>query len=161
MGLPHVDVFTFADSGVGFIARCGHRAWWAVWGGQLTIDNGVTLAGELGISSVIIGLFVVAVGTSLPELVTSIIAAFRGESDLALGNVVGSNIFNALFVLPLSALFRPIVVPASGVIDLGVSLLFAVALIPIFFIGKAKLGRTTGVALLFFYGAYAVFRSMN
>ncbi len=98
MGLPHVDVFTFADSGVGFIARCGHRAWWAVWGGQLTIDNGVTLAGELGISSVIIGLFVVAVGTSLPELVTSIIAAFRGESDLALGNVVGSNIFNALFV---------------------------------------------------------------
>jgi len=129
------------------------------WGGQLTIENGVTLALELGISSVIIGLFVVAVGTSLPELVTSIVAALRGESDLALGNVVGSNIFNSLFVLPLSAIVRPVDIPAGGLIDLGASLLLAAVLIPIFWIGRAKLERATGAAMLLFYLAYAVFRS--
>lgn len=131
------------------------------WGGQLTVENGVSLALTLGISSVIIGLFVVAVGTSLPELVTSIVAAFRGESDLALGNVVGSNIFNTLFVLPISALVRPVEIPAGGLIDLGASFLLAAVIVPVFLVGRAKLGRATGAAMLFFYFAYAIFRTVG
>lgn len=129
------------------------------WGGQLTVENGASLATSLGVSSVIIGLFVVAVGTSLPELVTSVIAAFRGESDLALGNVVGSNIFNTLFVLPISALVRPVAVPAGGVTDLVVSFMLAAVIVPVFLMGRAMLGRIAGAAMLFFYIAYAVFRT--
>lgn len=130
------------------------------WGGQLTVENGVALASILGISSVIIGLFVVAVGTSLPELVTSIVAAVRGESDLALGNVVGSNIFNTLFVLPVSALVRPVAIPAGGLMDLGASFILAAVIVPVFWIGKARLGRATGAAMLFFYFGYVVFRAV-
>ena len=130
------------------------------WGGQLTVENGVSLAAALGVSSVIIGLFVVAIGTSLPELVTSIVAAMRGESDLALGNVVGSNIFNTLFVLPISALIRPVAIPAGGLIDLGVSFLLAAVIVPVFLLGQAKLNRATGTAILLFYIGYVGFRAV-
>lgn len=129
-------------------------------GGRLTIDSGVALAELLNIQSAIIGLFVVALGTSLPELVTSTIAALRGESDLALGNVVGSNLFNNLMVLPASTLFRPVNIPAGGVLDLSASLVLAAALIPIFWIGRARLGRRTGSALVVSYLAYAAWRLM-
>lgn len=131
------------------------------WGGQLTVEYGVSLASSLGISSVIIGLFVVAVGTSLPELVTSVVAAFRGESDLALGNVVGSNIFNTLFVLPISALVRPVAIPAGGVIDLVASFMLAAVIVPVFLMGRAILGRAMGIAMLLFYFGYVVFRTVN
>ena len=127
-------------------------------GGKLTIDNGVKLGELLGIQSAIIGLFVVAFGTSLPELVTSIIAALRGESDLALGNVVGSNLFNILMVLPASAVVRSVQVPAGGIADLMASLLLAAALIPIFWIGRARLGRPVGILLVVAYLAYAAVR---
>jgi cation:H+ antiporter len=129
------------------------------WGGQLTVESGASLASSLGISGVIVGLFVVAVGTSLPELVTSVVAAFRGESDLALGNVVGSNIFNTLFVLPISALVRPVEIPAGGVLDLVVSFMLAAVIVPVFLMGRAILGRATGAAMLLFYISYAAFRS--
>ncbi len=129
-------------------------------GGRLTIDSGVALAELLNIQSAVIGLFVVALGTSLPELVTSVIAALRGESDLALGNVVGSNLFNNLMVLPASTLVRPVDVPAGGVLDLSASLFLAAALIPIFWIGRARLGRRTGSALVVSYLAYAAWRLM-
>lgn len=129
-----------------------------VWGGQLTITNGVALAGLLGVSSTIIGLFVVALGTSLPELVTSIIAAVRGESDLAVGNVVGSNLFNALMVLPVSTLVRPIGIPAGGMIDLVASLIFAAALIPLFWMGRARMGRRMGLFFCAMYVVYATAR---
>jgi cation:H+ antiporter len=100
-------------------------------GGKLTVDGSVALAEMLGISNAIIGLFVVAIGTSLPELVTSIIAAIRGQSDLAVGNVVGSNIFNGLFVLPVSGIISAVAVPDGGVIDVLVSMAFAVLLVTI------------------------------
>lgn len=127
-------------------------------GGELTVRNGVTLAAGLGISSTIVGLFLVAVGTSMPELVTSIVAARRGESDLALGNVVGSNIFNSLVVLPASGLIRQIPVPVGGVGDLALSWALAAFLIPIFFLRKAQLSRRTGIFLLLLYFGYAYFR---
>ncbi len=127
-------------------------------GGRLTISSGVEIAVLLNIQSELVGLFVVAIGTSLPELVTSVIAAKRGESDLALGNVVGSNLFNTLMVLPASAIVRPIVIPSGGLLDLGMSLFLAAALIPIFWLGRARLGRRGGTTLILCYLGYAVWR---
>lgn len=127
-------------------------------GGEMTVRNGVAIAGSLGVSATIVGLFLVAVGTSMPELVTSIVAATRGESDLALGNVVGSNIFNSLIVLPASSLISQIHVPHGGIGDLLLSLFLTAILIPIFLFADARLGRATGLALLLIYFGYAFLR---
>ena len=127
-------------------------------GGEITIRNGSALAMQFGTSPTIIGLFVIAIGTSMPELVTSIVAAMRGESDLAMGNVIGSNIFNSLLVLPTSGLISQIPVPRGGIGDLAVSWLLAAVLVPVFFIGKARLGRFTGAMLLVAYCSYALVR---
>lgn len=131
------------------------------FGGELTVRNSVALASQLGMSPAIIGLFIVALGTSMPELVTSIIAAVRGEPDLALGNVIGSNIFNSLLVLPIGGVIAQIPVPSGGVGDLVVSWLLAAALIPLFLLGRAFLGRGTGVMLVCVYIAYACYRILN
>lgn len=147
-------------------APTGHLSWLLVAaglallfaGGEFTVRNGSSLASQFGVSPAIIGLFVVAVGTSMPELVTSVIAVIRGESDLALGNVIGSNIFNSLLVLPTSGLISQIPIPEGGIADLVVSLLFAVVLIPIFFVRNATLGRLSGVLLLAAYLSYAGWR---
>jgi cation:H+ antiporter len=128
------------------------------FGGELTVRYGVAFAGQLGIPTTVVGLFVVAVGTSMPELVTSIIAAVRRESDLALGNVIGSNTFNSLMVLPASGVIAQIPVPRGGVSDLVVSWLLAAALIPLFFFGKAYLGRISGLLFLLVYFGYATYR---
>lgn len=127
-------------------------------GGEMTVRSSVTFAAVLGISTTLVGLFIVAIGTSLPELITSVIAARRKESDLALGNILGSNVFNSLIVLPASALAGTVAIPKGGVQDLIVSWLFAAALIPIFLIGRARLGRTSGIMLLAAYAVYAVMR---
>jgi len=132
-----------------------------VTGGDLTVQYGSALAQKIGISETIIGLFVVAVGTSLPELATSIIAAVRGESDLALGNVVGSNIFNSLVVLPVSAMFRNIPIPQGGIGDLVLSWILVALLIPVFFFRKATMGRRTGFLLLAVYFGYAIARTLG
>lgn len=129
-------------------------------GGRLTISNGVELSQLLNVQSAIVGLFVVAIGTSLPELATSVVAAVRREPDLALGNIVGSNLFNGLAVLPISAMVRPITVPSGGTIDLFVSFLFAAVLIPVFWIGRARLGRRVGWVFLFCYAVYATTRAI-
>lgn len=130
-------------------------------GGQLTIVQGVALAEVVGISKAAVGIAVVAVGTSLPELVTSIIAAVRREPDLSVGNVVGSNLFNSLLVLPVGAVITPVVVPAGGGLDLLISLLFAMALIPIFLIGHSLLGRSAGAALLCSYLLFIGYRLLG
>lgn len=127
-------------------------------GGELTVRYGVAFATQLGISTTVVGLFVVAIGTSMPEFVTSIIAAIRRESDLALGNVIGSNIFNSLLVLPASGVIAQISIPSGGVSDLVFSWVLAAALIPIFFFGKAYLGRISGSGFLIAYFGYAVAR---
>ncbi len=127
-------------------------------GGNLTISNGAELASLLGVSKTVIGVAIIAVGTSLPELVTSVIAALRREPDLSVGNVVGSNLFNGLFVLPAGALVAPVAVPAGGVVDLGISLLFVLALFPVFLIGNSLLGRTASSVLLGGYLLYIGFR---
>lgn len=127
-------------------------------GAKLTIDNGSDLAASMGVSPVIVGMLVVAIGTSLPELVTSIFAALKGDPDLCVGNVIGSNIFNSMFVLPISALIHPLVVPAGGSVDIFASLIFSIALIPVFIAGRTILSRHIGGVFLVVYASYMLSR---
>jgi len=130
-------------------------------GGQLTIIHGAELAEIMGVEQVIIGMVVVAIGTSMPEFVTSIIAALNKESDLCVGNVVGSNIFNGLVVLPIAALVRPLPIPDGGLLDVAMSLVFAAVIILVFFFGKAHMNRKVGAALLLGYLAYMIMRATS
>jgi len=129
------------------------------FGGHLTISAGADLATAMGVDPVIVGIVIVAIGTSLPELVTSITAALRDESDLCLGNVVGSNIFNGLVVLPLSSLVRPLPVPPGGQLDIFVSILLCLVLIPLFVFGKARMDRKMGCVMLAAYALYVAYRT--
>ncbi len=129
-----------------------------MYGGQMTITQGAIIAKILAVPEVVVGIFIVAVGTSLPELVTSAIAAYQDETDLALGNIVGSNIFNSLVVLPAAAIIQPLPVPRGGDLDLAVVFVFVLVVIPLFVFSNARLGRAAGACLLLSYGAYLVFR---
>ena len=157
------------ESGIVESSSTGRYSWFVVVagfvllfvGGELTVRSGIAFASHIGISTTVVGLFVVAVGTSMPELVTSIIAAKRGESDLALGNIIGSNIFNSLMVLPVSGVIAQVPVPEGGISDLVWSWAFAAALIPIFFFGKAYLGRISGFAFLLAYFVFAALRILQ
>lgn len=132
-----------------------------VLGSQLLVSGAVSIASALGVSSLVIGLTVVAIGTSLPELATSIIAVRRGERDMAVGNIVGSNIFNIGLVLGLPAIIfgEGIPVPAAAIaLDLPVMLATAIALLPIAFTGFI-IARWEGglfVAISIAYTAYLV-----
>lgn len=127
-----------------------------VVGGDMVVDNAVVIAEKLGMSQTLISLTIIAMGTSLPELVTSIVASAKGENGLALGNVVGSNIFNLLFVLAFSVTLNPVPVRLSSVIDL--SILAAVSIIMLLMLfRKDKYSRHKGVFALLMYVAYAVY----
>ncbi|MDZ7680118.1 MAG: hypothetical protein U5J63_00055 [Fodinibius sp.] len=109
-----------------------------VMGSRWFVDAAVRIADSLGLSELVIGLTIVAAGTSMPEVVTSVIAAIRGERDIAVGNVVGSNILNILAVLGLSGLVAPSGIPVSEAVigfDLPLVIAVAVACLPIFFTG--------------------------
>jgi cation:H+ antiporter len=126
-------------------------------GGKVTEIGAVGTAERLGLSSTLVGLTFVALATSLPELVTSIIAMRRGHSDLAVGNVVGSNLFNILLVLGLTALCAPVGVPAGrGWFDLLVMFGFTIVLFPIAFSGGNRITKVEGTLLLAGYAAYIV-----
>jgi cation:H+ antiporter len=129
-----------------------------IYGGSMTIDQGTTIATVLNVPEVVVGTFVVAVGTSLPELATSAIAAYKKETDLALGNIVGSNIFNTLVVLPSAAIIEPLPIPAGGNLDLAVGFAFVLVVIPLFVFSGARLGRPAGAALVASYFAYMAYR---
>ena len=127
-----------------------------VAGGTLTVDAATFFARALNMSELLIGLTIVAVGTSLPELVTSVVAAKKGESEIALGNVVGSNIFNILFILGMSGIVHPLTCDFGAVIDtillIGMSALM-------FFIYKArnKVSRPVGLLGVVIYVIYVVY----
>lgn len=130
-----------------------------VVGAGWLVDGAVVLAKALGVGELLIGLTVVAVGTSLPELATSIVASLRGERDIAVGNVVGSNIFNVLGVLGASAAFSPrgiAVAPAAFRFDIPVMIAACIAALPIFFHGH-RIARWEGALLLFHYVAYVMY----
>jgi cation:H+ antiporter len=129
-----------------------------VIGGTMTIEQGAAMAVIFDIPEVVVGIFIVAVGTSLPELATSAVAAYKKETDLALGNIVGSNIFNSLVVLPAAGIVKPIPIPKGGDLDLAVGFAFVLVVIPLFFFSNARLGRVAGAALLMTYLAYMAYR---
>lgn len=127
-----------------------------VWGSNITVDSATALAEVIGLSEKFIGLTIVALGTSLPELVTSVTAAKKGNADIAIGNIVGSNIFNILFVLGTSALIIPITYEPSFVIDTLISVAAGV-LLWVATIRNKKLTRPWGIVMLVCYAAYFVY----
>ena len=127
-------------------------------GGELTVTNAESLALAMGISKTLIGLSVVAVGTSLPELVTSVTAALRGESDLALGNVLGSNLVNTLFILPISAFILPLEIGAGAMLDIWTCLLFTVIATIFAFSASQRFSRVEGWLLILGYFFYVAWR---
>ncbi|HZI20115.1 MAG TPA: calcium/sodium antiporter [Pyrinomonadaceae bacterium] len=133
-----------------FIA-CGIAA--LVLGARLLLDGAIVVAGWLGISQIVIGLTIVAVGTSLPELATSAVAAHKGEADVAFGNVVGSNVLNILFMLGVAAVIQPMSAAGLRAFDLGALLASAVLLLPVLWSGSI-LSRKEGVLLVAAYAAY-------
>ena len=131
-----------------------------VAGGKLTVSGAVGVAAALGVSDALIGLTIIAVGTSLPELATSMIAAWKNEPELAVGNVVGSNIINLSLVLGLVSVISPVDIPAGGRFDLVAMALFSVILLPISIMSMRKITRVEGAVLLSCYCAYMVFRAL-
>ena len=124
-----------------------------VGGGILFVNGAVDLAKTFGVSEVIIGLTIVAIGTSMPELVTSVIAALKGQSDIAIGNIVGSNIFNILGILGITAIVQPVSSLGFQPIDFIVMLAFAVIILPFAWTGL-RIGRREGSVLLLGYLGY-------
>jgi len=128
------------------------------FGGKWTVDGAILIARAFGLSEYFIGLTIVAVGTSLPELVTSIVAAIKKQNDLAVGNIVGSNIFNIFWILGLTAIINPIVIPVSANIDLLVLLVATVLLFVFMFLGKRhELDRWQGIMFVIMYVVYVVY----
>ncbi len=133
-----------------------------ILGANWLVDSATLIAREFGLSELVIGLTVVAVGTSMPEIATSIIATLRGQRDLAVGNVVGSNIFNLLGVLGLAAVISPTGIPVSPAavnFDIPVMIATAVACLPIFFTGHS-IQRWEGALFLGYYLAYTAYLLM-
>ena len=127
-----------------------------VLGSRFVVDGATEIAEVIGISERIIGLTIVAFGTSLPELVTSIAAARRGNADIAIGNIVGSNVFNILFVAGTSALIRPVIFERKFVLDTAMATATAVLLLVCVCNKDSKLKRTGGIIMLLAYAAYFV-----
>ncbi len=125
-------------------------------GGDMTVDAASRIASELGMSQTLIGLTIVSIGTSLPELVTSIVAARKNEVDMALGNAIGSNVFNILMVLGIASAISPISIITENIIDLCVLIVFTVC-VWIFAGTRKKIGRIEGFCMVALYVAYAVY----
>lgn len=128
-------------------------------GGKLLVDGAVKLAMLCGVSQAIIGLTIVAVGTSLPELATSAVAAYKKNSDIAVGNIVGSNIFNIFFILGISAVMSPLPFQRASNVDIVTGIATTV-LLWLFVFGKKLLTRWQGFVFLVLYAGYLVFRIM-
>lgn len=127
-----------------------------VWGGDLVVDNASIIAASFGLSQTLIGLTVVAFGTSLPELVTSVVASKKGENSLALGNVIGSNLFNILMVLALSAAISPMKVDVLSIFD---ALFLIMSSCLVWYLAKTRGGisRGEGLVMLVLYAGYTVY----
>ncbi|MDD6212575.1 MAG: calcium/sodium antiporter [Clostridiales bacterium] len=126
------------------------------FGGDFVVDGASTVASLLGLSQTLIGLTIVAVGTSLPELVTSIVAARKNEIDMAVGNVVGSNIFNILLVLGVASAISPVIFLRENIIDIIVLIVMSI-IVWIFSFTRTILSRREGIIMLLLYGTYLVY----
>ncbi|HKL25276.1 MAG TPA: calcium/sodium antiporter [Desulfuromonadales bacterium] len=124
-----------------------------VFGSIMLVDNSVALAKIFGVSEAVIGLTIVAAGTSMPELATSLVAAIRKQPDIAVGNVVGSNVFNILGILGVASIVSPLRAPGVSMLDYGAMIGFTLLLIPLLYTGRL-LHRLEGCGLLLLYGVY-------
>jgi len=124
-----------------------------VLGSRILVEHSVMLAKALGVSEAMIGLTIIAAGTSMPELATSLVAALRREPDIAIGNIVGSNIFNILAILGVASMVSPLHAPGISALDSGAMVIFTVLLIPLLYTGR-MLHRLEGAFLLGLYGLY-------
>lgn len=127
-----------------------------IFGGKIVVSSASSIASSFGISDQLIGLTIVAIGTSLPEFVTSIIAATKGESDIAVGNVVGSNIFNIAFVLASSAIISPLTLDSKLIID-SVFMIFVTILTYFFAIKNKDISRFESIILIGIYICYMIY----
>ena len=127
-----------------------------ILGGNFVVDGASAIAIKFGMSETLVGMTIVAIGTSLPELVTSMVAAKKGESDLALGNAVGSNIFNIIFILGFSSIISPITVNFLAVID-TIAVIGVSALVLVFAATDHKISRAEGSVLLASYIGYFIY----
>ncbi len=127
-----------------------------IFGGRLVLDNSVLIANSLGVSETLIGITIVGVGTSLPELVTSISAAVKKENEIAIGNIIGSNLFNLLFILGISALITPLAIDTDLIINIVIMIAFTIILW-VFALTKKTLSRKEGFSLIFIYFIYLLF----
>ena len=148
-GLPRHLLFTAVGLGA------------LTWGAQLTVDSAASVARALGVSEVVIGLTVLAVGTSLPEFVASVVATLRGQAELAIGNVIGSNIFNVLLVAGVTSVVRPIPIPHGGHLDLLVMALLSLLLFGVSATASRRIIRGEAVVLLVTYVGYIAWRSAS
>jgi cation:H+ antiporter len=131
-------------------------------GGKWIVDGAIAFATKFGLSESLIGLTIVAVGTSLPELATSAVAAYKRKADIAVGNVVGSNIFNIFFVLGISATIKPLPFKTKNNVDLGMVILSSLMLFFFMFTGKKRsLDRWEGIVCLILYFGYIAFLIVN
>lgn len=130
------------------------------FGGDFVVDGASTVAAKMGLSQNLIGLTIVACGTSLPELVTSVVAAKKNELDMALGNVIGSNIFNILFVLGVAASISPIAFIMENVIDIVILIVMS-AVVWVFAWKKQELSKRDGIIMLIMYAVYLVYICMR
>lgn len=131
-----------------------------VFGGDLVVDNASLIAKSLGMSDTLVGLTIVAIGTSLPELVTSIVAAKKGDSGLALGNAVGSCIFNILFILGIASAIAPMTADYEIIADVCI-LIFVSIVTYIFARSKERVSRLEGLLCVFIYGTYSAYIIMR
>ena len=127
-----------------------------ILGGNFVVDGASAIAMKFGMSETLVGMTIVAIGTSLPELVTSMVAAKKGESDLALGNAIGSNIFNIVFILGFSALISPMTVDILAIID-TIAVIGVSALTLVFAATGKKINRAEGAIMVAAYAAYFVY----
>ncbi|MGN0203819.1 MAG: calcium/sodium antiporter [Coprococcus sp.] len=131
-----------------------------IFGGDFVVDSASAIAASFGLSETLIGLTIVAFGTSLPELVTSVVASRKGENDLAIGNVVGSNLFNILMILGISTSINPVPLNLTAVYDCILLILFS-CLVLFFCWSKKKLGRGEGITMLILYAVYTIYIIMR
>jgi cation:H+ antiporter len=168
-----VDVFRQRENGRGK-ARLARGSWSVpvslavaaaglvalLLGAHFTVTGAVAIARVAGVSEAVIGLTLIAIGTSLPELAASLVAAWRGQAEIAIGNVIGSNIFNLLLVLGATATLRPIPLPVGGATDLAVLSLLSVALWVVCATRERRIIRVEGAFLLTLYVAYLSVRAL-
>ena len=131
-----------------------------IFGGDLVVDKACIIATNFGVSQNFIGLTIIAIGTSLPELVTSIVATKKGDSGLALGNAIGSNLFNMLGIMGIAPMIRPVSAAGITPVDWGMLLVSTLLLVPFMHTGR-KVVRREGAVLLALYCAYIAFLAVN